>query len=57
MKTVDAIRKSMNAARTDAKGNTSRGKYIFVTRFMLLTREVEAKEMEVARNVQGKRAT
>ncbi|GAG26398.1 unnamed protein product [marine sediment metagenome] len=53
---IPAIIKSTTAAMTEAMGNISLGKYIFVTMLVLLTKLGIAKESEVANNVHGRRA-
>ena len=51
-----AIKKSKKAAIIDEIGRVSLGKYIFVTRLLLLTTESDPKPTEVVKNVHGNNA-
>src|SRR3990170_1777797 len=56
-RTAEATAKSKRLAKTDARGNISRGKYIFVTRLLLLVRLVVAKRIDPIKNAQGSALT
>lgn len=53
---IATIQKSTKAAKIEEIGNISRGKYILVRRSLLSCKLCVAKEIEVEKNVQGKRA-